>query len=301
VTLWFLLACIFDPTDCRHFEPCSIWSPPGLNCGLVYDAGAEALTAPHPGGSCGADGTWRDPAFLDVNTEATNETGADAACPADATRSEVSDHEGNDSTWVSCAAGGTPPEVGRRVQDLPEGAACGLSKLNAPKLCEDRRPLLDEAPEGMALDWVPDRWRDEVDSACGAAEPGSQEWLFEPVVFFRADGGCVEGDCLEQSVNSGLLCGLHALDIFGELQDRGARLDDLFEACPDSALLEHEVALRAAAEQVPTCLGRPVEEGCPDGLSLVCTGDQHGSSKTGYYNPAALCWCATEASEQGTD
>jgi len=295
------LSCVLDPTDCRHFEPCELWTPSGMDCGLVYDPGAGALTARHPGGSCGADGVWRDPAFLDVNTEATNETGADAPCPANFARSTTSDHEGDDSTWASCAAGGSGPEVGRRVHDLPEGAACGLSKINAPKLCDDRRPLLDEPPTGMALDWVPDRWLDRVDEACDSSEDGASLWLFEPAVFFRAEDGCQGDDCLDASLAAGFLCGLHARDLSGAIEDRGALLDALIDGCPDAVLLEHLPALRAAAERTPTCAGRPVDEGCPDALALTCTGDQHGSSETGIYDGQALCWCAAPEAAQGTD
>lgn len=298
-----LVACTpLDPTDCRAFSDCSPSIPQGAACGFSHqgvDGGQQT------GSSCGDSDGWYDPATTALASGLASARDAPRPCPDGFSQHFTPEHEGGPMDWAHCAAHGTP-QVPARPLDLPQGAVCGLAAEEGFGLCEGYYPATDLAcPEGWALRWVPDIFFDaRADEACTSYPAGESKGApikqIELVFFCQNEAGCTGEDCLEGVHDVGFLCGLHAPPFWGK--SAAEQWEVLTQLCPEHPLMAHDAEIQAAAERPATCLGVPVEQGCPDGLVRSCTWDRTAGCPEYDDNviPEALCWCAAPAAVQGT-
>jgi hypothetical protein len=310
--IWTLLLGVgcgaLDPTDCRYFSDCELYQPVGLLCGLSHNSpeGSE-----HVGSGClGEEELWADPALLYYSSSTVSAGEAPYACPPGHSPRLLGDHEASDDRWVGCASDGNDDRIAPRLGDLPSGAACGLGNHPGERIaCGDSSPNTDfTCPEGWSLRWLPDYFWDSVDETCASSEDGTPSLALGFVFFCELTEGCLGEECLDGLLAQGTVCGLHAwghpydTNYDDEPRDLEEALGDLFhDTCPEHPLREIESLLRAAATEEPRCLGKPVSEGCPDGLERACTWDQTAVTNSVVQNihGEAWCWCAVPDAIQG--
>jgi len=313
--LWLCLmatACApLDPTDCRTFSDCTRFVPNGQLCGLAHQGDNSDE---HTGSSCRTESSpWTDPARHAPATGTISARAAGEACPATTDAVTLGDHEATGLAFSTCALQGNANVVPRRAEDVPDGVVCGIGRaLGTGQACEGVAPHIDLAcPPGFSLRWVPDYFLDAVDQTCTSTTDGTwrrNAWI-DLVLFCARDAHATP--TAPPPLTPGALCGLHArnhpVDVFGSTlpdtpTDSLDLLDTLFGWCSDHPLIEHADLLTDIASTPATCLGQPVADGCPEGLTMQCTWDQFSVSPE--LGPNILeeswCWCAVPEGSQGS-
>ncbi len=329
-----------DLDDCLFFdsEACEPYIPEGLTCGLAH-RGAD-----HYGGSCRLE---YDPAlrFTDSGVRYAEGRRADRECPEGFDGIFLGDQESGNA-WTICKAQSNRERSSADLRDIPQGAVCGLSKLNPAEKysCEGKLPANGECPEGYRLRWVRDEFTDCLDEECNRLnqgqfdhaddstwcqdEGGSYPTSTMPLIFCEVMDGCTEGNCPDYIDTTGLLCGLHARvfkpdfepdvedlttdrvgssDIFDFISE--SIYDDFFEQCTEhldelDPVMVERLLDTGDAGLLPgeiTCMGKPITEGCPEGLEVVCTAEFPWLEGNSYVDPpnfTGLCWCDVPESTQ---
>lgn len=301
ILLWF--ACI-TVDDCLYFDDCIPYRPEGLDCGLAHN-GLE-----HHGGACG---TGFDPAWTRNTYDVQSAGTQPAPCPEGYALEQFLDDAGDNTGWYSCVALGNLNHSSGKLRDLPAGISCGLSSMVLTvNTCEGFVSADGECPPHYQFRWVIDRYIDRTNSEC-KRDPNSG-FAFNQVRVLTfceleagEDAGCTLENCpdyLTVDARRGMLCGLHNRnDYFYNgsaenlpLVDQEQILEDWIRPCSpyDIDFQRLLPILERTANEDPQCMGKPVREGCPTGMELVCSGEW----VTNRTNPEAyapdlnsLCWC----------